>query len=191
MYHVRDDFKPGTKIFSIPLSWFREVGRFINSLCSGSGIRMTNPAHPSAETPVRIYVDEAWLKQKVIEFAPAQATGGGGEKYDAGEGIDAEELAVGKIAVDPDKVVTVIDAEDPDIVLDGNTASGTDETLDQTEWTAGGTSKLVMAEFTRSKAVTVNNVYYYRLFWRLCTYNPNGTRAAVSAEQGYIQVRRL
>ena len=189
MYHIRSDFRPGTKAFAIPLSWFRSVAEFINSLCSGTGIRMTNPAHPSPESPVRISVDEAWLKQKVAEFAPQQASGGGA--YAAGDGIDAAALAQGEIAVDPDKVVTVLEAEDPDVTIDGNTASGTDETLDQTTWEAGGTSALVIAEFTRAKAVTVNNVYYYRLFWRLCTYTPNGTRAAVSAEQGYIQVRRL
>ena len=190
MYHVRDDFRPGTKTFGIPLSWYRAVARFINSLCPGTGIKMTNPAEPSAETPVSISIDEGWLASAVKRLVPSAATGGG-VQYSAGEGIDAEELELGKIAVDPDQVVTVLAAEGPVITIDGNTASGTDETLDQTTWEAGGTSKLVKAEFTRAKAVTVNNVYYYRLFWRLCTYNPNGTRAAVSAEQGYVQVRRL
>ncbi len=189
MFHVRDDFRPGTKIFSIPLSWFRSVARFINSLCPGTGIRMTFPAEPSAETPVKISIDEKYLENAVRRLVPG-ADAGGGAQYSAGDGIDEEELKHGKIAVDDEKVVMVIAAESATTV-DGNTASGAEETLDNTEWTAGGASSLTVAEFTRAKEVTVGNVYYYRLFWRLKTYNPNGTVASMSAEQGYIQVRRL
>ena len=175
-------FTGGFKLCGLPLKWFRSVSAFLNSLCGENGVKVKKPTNPTVENPVVLSIDEEWLDQHLKDV---------GASYTAGDGIDETSLNGKVIAVDPDKVVMVLEAEGPDITIDGNTASGTDEPLDQTTWEAGGTSKLVKAEFTRAKAVTVNNVYYYRLFWRLCTYNPNGTRAAVSAEQGYVQVRRL
>lgn len=45
-FHVRDDFKAGTPASSVPASWFNAVGRFLNNLVGGAGIRVLRDGNP-------------------------------------------------------------------------------------------------------------------------------------------------
>ena len=195
MFHIRDDFKPGTKIFSIPLSWFRGVGRFINSLCSGTGIRMTNPAHPSAETPVRISVDEAWLKQKVAEFAPQQ-TGGGEGAQPVADATNVDNTQTG----DGD-VEGIASATDTTAYVTGDTAVGQSAARvlplgpGEGSWTAGGTHGLKQYEISRIAPFRYgegsNPPRYAKIFSRLVTRNHSGLVVSTGDEVDQNIIIRL
>jgi hypothetical protein len=60
-FHVKDDFKPTDKVFSVPASWFNAVGRFLNTLCvtDGSGAYFTKPVVPSDNEPVALVFPQA------------------------------------------------------------------------------------------------------------------------------------
>lgn len=170
MYHIRDNFPKGMKIVSIPLSWFRAVAGFINSLCPGTGIKMTNPGTPSAETPVAISIDETYLKNKILQWAPSAQFVGPGGNY-----------------------VPILDAESTSTPAGGAISSQrSDVTPDSGTWTAMGSDGLVIRVFTRiarfSEAIPSqsSNTHLALAFWREMAFNPNGTLKSVSAEKGYV-----
>lgn len=80
-------FEAGLKIFQIPIEWFRQVSRFLNQLCGGTGIRVSRPSVPSSNAPVEISIDEEWLDKKIegpatTSYAtPATATASSQPEY--------------------------------------------------------------------------------------------------------------
>lgn len=191
MYHIRSDFRPGTKAFAIPLSWFRSVAEFINSLCSGTGIRMTNPAHPGPESPVRISVDEAWLKQKVAEFAPQQTGGGdGAQPTPDADNINNAQTGDGGIE-------GIASATDTTAYVDGDDVSDTAARIaplgaGEGSWKAGGAQGLKQYEISRIVPFTYGSgslpERYAKIFVRLVTRNHNGQVVSMGDEvdQGLV-----
>ena len=45
-FHVRDDFRAGVPASSVPASWFNSVGKFMNNLVGGLGIRILRDGNP-------------------------------------------------------------------------------------------------------------------------------------------------
>ena len=61
MFHVWDGWRSGMSIFSIPLSWYKSMTKFVNNLAAGRGIEIEKPDNPSMEAPVKIKVcEEVW-----------------------------------------------------------------------------------------------------------------------------------
>ena len=49
-FHVKDDFRAGVPASSVPASWFNSVGKFLNNLVGGLGIRVLRDGNPPQVT---------------------------------------------------------------------------------------------------------------------------------------------
>lgn len=63
MFHLKDNWPSGMRIFQIPLSWFRKVSGFLNNFIQGEGIEIEKPDNPGLDTPVRIKLSEDALEK--------------------------------------------------------------------------------------------------------------------------------
>lgn len=53
MFRIKEDFRQGAPISTIPAEWFNQVARFLNHMV-GDGIQVKKPDFPSVNNPVKI-----------------------------------------------------------------------------------------------------------------------------------------
>ena len=58
-FHIKDDFKAGEPISSVPASWFNKVAGFLNNLVGVTGIKVNKPEKPGPSSPVTIELENA------------------------------------------------------------------------------------------------------------------------------------
>ena len=188
MFQLTQKFPSGTKIFSIPLAWFRKVTAFLNNICAGTGITLTQPSEPSSTAPVKISIDRAWLKALI-------------EGYGF---VKASEISLSNLPYVPKTATfktttaegTTIDQSATR--YDGTSISGvTDHTagleFETDTWEANKKGEaFTIPIFTRifwNASYTSSGSIYSFALWRELTINPNGTIKSVSEEKGLIQIR--
>lgn len=188
MFQLTQKFPSGTKIFSIPLVWFRKVTAFLNNICAGTGITITQPSEPSTTAPVKISVDRAWLKALIDGYGFVKA-----------EEISFRNLPyVPTTATFDTKTAEGTTENQSATRYNGKTIYGTTEHTNGLEfetdtWDANKTGKaFTIPMFTRifwNKNYTADGSNYCFALWREITINPNGTIKSVSEEKGLIQIR--
>ena len=174
MFLLTEEFKAGTKIFQIPLKWYRKVTAFLNHVTGSNGISVKCPAEPSGSDPVEIGLDKEWfdnfLGSGFVKVVKTQAT-------TPAEGTTEDQSSTR---------------------YNGATVYGTTEHTNGLEfktdtWAANNTgTALKLTVFTRifwNKNYTSDGSNYCFALWREITINPNGTIKSVSDEKGLIQIR--
>ncbi len=193
---LQEKFQAGTKVFQIPLEWFRKVTAWINNFCPGTGMRMTRPSFPKESAPVEMSIDEEWLDERIRGTAGAY-TPGDGVTISQAKQVSAKVKAGGGVKVDSDGLQI-----DPDHLGEGTgaSASATDmvsatasddsvsgvtmPTKSTSTWQADTTQKpleiFVLTRFDKSLAASGYSSRF--LLGRKLTFAPNGRLLEVSGE---------
>ena len=179
MFTIKQDFPHGTKVFEIPLEWFRKVAEFLNSLTGNAGIIVRKPARPGGSAPVEIAIDEQWLDKWLGKAATPDDTN-----------VDNTQTGDG----DVEGIASATDT----------TAYQTGDTLAQTaarvlplapgggSWTAGGAGGLRQYEISRIAPFQFGaSAVYAKIFVRLVTRNHSGLVVSTGDEVDQNIIIRL
>jgi len=82
-FHVKDNFRAGAPASSVPVSWFNSVGKFLNSLVGGCGIRILRDGNPpqvmldakTASDTIHMRMKEAGAEQADFKDSPVVPSG--------------------------------------------------------------------------------------------------------------------
>ena len=84
-FHIEERFTPGP-VSKVPVSWFNSVGKFLNNLVGGLGIRVNRDSDPPR---IMLDIEKAKLALAIPSLAANTVV------QDGGAGDDAEDIAAG------------------------------------------------------------------------------------------------
>lgn len=173
MFTIKQDFPHGTRVFDIPLEWFRKVAAFLNSMTGNTGIIVRKPARPGGSAPVEIAIDEQWLGKQIDEATaptPDATNVDNTQSGDVQQGYDTEGIAAKTAAyVSGDSFVQAA-------------ARITKLGAGVGSWNAGGANGYRQYEISRIKPFYYGTYRFAKIFCRLVTRNHNGLVVSVGDE---------
>lgn len=192
MFTLPDIFRPGLRVFGVPMAWYRKVSMYLTNITAGTGIRITQPGEPSVSAPVKIELDPGVVAAlEKIGGDSSPAAGDSASPTPDAENVDNAQTGDGGTE-------GIASATDTTAYVTGDTAVGQSAArvlpLDPGEgsWTAGGTKGLKQYEISRiapfSYGEGSNPPRYAKIFSRLVTRNHSGLVVSVGDEvdQGII-----
>lgn len=190
MFTLPDIFRPGLRVFGVPMAWYRKVSMYLTNITAGTGIRITQPGEPSVSAPVKIELDPG--------VVAALEKIGGDSSPAAGDSASPTPDATN---VGDENTDGIASATDTTAYVTGDTAvgqtAGRVHPLDPGEgsWTAGGTKGLKQYEISRIAPFRYgegsNPPRYAKIFSRLVTRNHSGLVVSVGDEVDQDIIIRL
>lgn len=66
IFHVKDDFKPGAKVFALAHSWFNKVAAWLNYVRGDGYITVEQSDSPTLDRPPRVRLNMKAVEQRLI-----------------------------------------------------------------------------------------------------------------------------